>query len=420
MGRKFLWLTASAVFLIVGCTTQPKSVPTQLTAQPLTATTPIVNDTNPNQGMAVDKSVFVHFNRPMDPASLTNNTLFIPNVASTITYDSANHIAYIKPNASLTPSTTYKPTVTIGVRSIDGVNAPVGYTFLVHTRTTTDTSPPNAVLIDQGCVSPDGSISVRFSEPMNSLTINTSTFVVTGVSGSVSYDSLTHIATFTPDSPFAAGTTYQGTITTGAQDVGGVGLGANYDFSFTTCPGNQPKNFCSYTKGGYAGPGAPGQLFDTWFPVVFAEDLTIGINDGTAGPLHDARWLATSPGPENLKAYLTSPAGGPSAIFPSDETNPAATANGQLPEQVAALTLNVGFSGVGGDPVGFGHLRLTGTGTSLDGATIDDILGFANYALAGNGLPAGYTFSSLNDLITNINSSWDDCQQSDWAKAHLQ
>jgi hypothetical protein len=47
------------------------------------------------------------------------------------------------------------------------------------------------------------------------------------------------------------------------------------------------------------------------------------------------------------------------------------------------------------------------------------ILAAVNDALAGNGLLAGYTFSTLNDLVANINLSWDNCQQSDWGAAHL-
>jgi hypothetical protein len=71
-------------------------------------------------------------------------------------------------------------------------------------------------------------------------------------------------------------------------------------------------------------------------------------------------------------------------------------------------------------PAGFGDLKLKNTGTSLDGATVSTILAIANNALAGQGLPVGYSFSSLNDLITNLNESWDDCTQSSWAKEHLE
>jgi hypothetical protein len=70
---------------------------------------------------------------------------------------------------------------------------------------------------------------------MNPATINSNTFTVTSVSGSVTYDSSSDTATFTPASPgLAVNTTYTATITTGAQDQYGNGLTANFTWSFTT------------------------------------------------------------------------------------------------------------------------------------------------------------------------------------------
>jgi Bacterial Ig-like domain len=83
-------------------------------------------------------------------------------------------------------------------------------------------------------------VTVTFSEAMNPSTINGSTFslVVTsggaGVGGTVSYDSNTHVATYTPSAPLANTTGYTATVTTGARDVAGNGLASNATFSFTT------------------------------------------------------------------------------------------------------------------------------------------------------------------------------------------
>jgi hypothetical protein len=102
-----------------------------------------------------------------------------------------------------------------------------------------------------------------------------------------------------------------------------------------------------------------------------------------------------------------------------DATNPTATDSGNLAPQTVALTGSIALSGVGSDPAGFGNLVLHDTGGSLDGSTVSEILAAVNGALAGNGLPSGYTFDTLNDLVANINLSWDNCQQSDWGAAHL-
>jgi ice-binding like protein/Big-like domain-containing protein len=80
-------------------------------------------------------------------------------------------------------------------------------------------------------------ISATFSEIMNSTTLNTSTFTVTGpgttaVTGVVAYSGTT--ATFTPAATLLANTTYTATISTGAQDPIGEALPTDYVWTFTT------------------------------------------------------------------------------------------------------------------------------------------------------------------------------------------
>ncbi len=78
-------------------------------------------------------------------------------------------------------------------------------------------------------------IAIKFSEAMDPLTINASTFTLkqgsTPVSGSVVYAGTT--ATFSP-ATLTAGTTYTATITTEAKDLAGNALAANTVWSFTT------------------------------------------------------------------------------------------------------------------------------------------------------------------------------------------
>ena len=83
----------------------------------------------------------------------------------------------------------------------------------------------------------NSAISATFSMAMNPSTITASSFTVTGpggtaVAGAVTYSALT--ATFTPAAPLAYSALYTATITTGAADLGGTPLIANYVWSFTT------------------------------------------------------------------------------------------------------------------------------------------------------------------------------------------
>lgn len=77
-------------------------------------------------------------------------------------------------------------------------------------------------------------IAVVFNKPMDPASINTGSFMVAGVSGTVTYDTANMIAAFKPSPDFAVNTTYNATITVGARDISGTPLAAPFDFSFTT------------------------------------------------------------------------------------------------------------------------------------------------------------------------------------------
>jgi len=84
-------------------------------------------------------------------------------------------------------------------------------------------------------------VSATFTEAMNPLTITTGTFQLTGpggaVVGTVSYDAINFIATFTPTAPLLASSSYVAVITNGATDLTGNPLGntgAPNPWTFTT------------------------------------------------------------------------------------------------------------------------------------------------------------------------------------------
>jgi hypothetical protein len=92
-------------------------------------------------------------------------------------------------------------------------------------------APPNGAI----GVCPNTVITATFSEAMNPLTLNTTTFTVApSVTGTVAMDGTNKIATFTPSSDLALNTLYTATITTGAQDASGNPLASNFVWTFTT------------------------------------------------------------------------------------------------------------------------------------------------------------------------------------------
>jgi hypothetical protein len=82
-------------------------------------------------------------------------------------------------------------------------------------------------------------VTITFSEEMMPSTVNSSSVAVTptaggaAVAGTVSYDSPTRTATFTPLKPLDYGVGYTLAVTTGATDLAGNGLAGNYNATFT-------------------------------------------------------------------------------------------------------------------------------------------------------------------------------------------
>jgi hypothetical protein len=85
-------------------------------------------------------------------------------------------------------------------------------------------------------VTVNSKVIVTFSEAMSPMSITTSTFTLkngsTAVTGTVACSGSS--VTFTPAAVLTASTLYTGTITTGAKDMAGNAIAANYTWSFTT------------------------------------------------------------------------------------------------------------------------------------------------------------------------------------------
>ncbi len=190
--------------------------------------------------------------------------------------------------------------------------------------------------------------------------------------------------------------------------AGGAGGAART--SITQC------TYCSFTQGGWGGTphgDNVAALLAANFGTVYPSGVEVGI-PGASG----FSMLFTSS--SAVGGYL--PAGGTPGVLTADLVDPVTSPSGVFGGQVLALQINVDFSAAGlpeQSHCNLGDLHLCNTGGSLDGQTISQILAVANIVLGGGPLPAGYTVSTLNDLITHLNESFDNCHSTDWSDDHL-
>ncbi|HHT9111067.1 MAG TPA: Ig-like domain-containing protein, partial [Candidatus Brocadiaceae bacterium] len=125
-----------------------------------------------------------------------------------------------------------------GIKDLAG--NPMSADYVWSFTTEPDITPPtvistnplnNAIDVDINTV-----ITATFSEPMDETTMNTSTFTIDGVTGTVSYDPASKTATYTPSAILNYATTYTATVIKDVKDLAGNPMPSDFVWSFTTAP----------------------------------------------------------------------------------------------------------------------------------------------------------------------------------------
>ncbi|MBF0408091.1 MAG: Ig-like domain-containing protein [Candidatus Riflebacteria bacterium] len=206
----------------------------------VTSTDPVNAETN----VAVNKKIAVTFSEGMDSATINSSTFTVAGPGGTLvagTVTNVGVVAYFTPSSNLPFNSTYTATITTGAKDLAGNALGSNYTWTFSTGVAPDTTAPVVAAADPllaaTVVVTNKKLSATFSEGMDAATINSTTFVVTGpggvaVAGTVNYSGLTAI--FTPNADLAFLSTYTAKITTGAKDLAGNALAADYIWSFTT------------------------------------------------------------------------------------------------------------------------------------------------------------------------------------------
>lgn len=154
-------------------------------------------------------------------------------------------------------------------------------------------------------------VAVVFAQRMDPATINSSTFLLAGVTSNVTYDAINKIAACKPLSGFQPNFTYNATITTGAKDLKGIPLAAPFNFSFTTraTSDKSPPNIVAIN----VAAGATCVPQDQKFTVTFDEPMdsltinptTVFIDGVTGSVTYDAGSQTATLTPSALSANTT-------------------------------------------------------------------------------------------------------------------
>ncbi len=213
--------------------------------------TPTVISTTPANsatGVAINRSLTASFSEAMNPATITSSTFTVAApgntaVTGTVTYAAAGSEAVFTPSANLAANTLYSATITTGATDLTNQALANSYTWTFTTAAGPDTTRPTVVSTvpanAETGVPVNRAVSASFSEPINPLSINSTSFSLAGpgstvVAGLVSYAAIGSVATFTPTANLAPNTVYTATVTTAVADLATNTLAANYVWTFTT------------------------------------------------------------------------------------------------------------------------------------------------------------------------------------------
>jgi len=215
------------------------------TTAPVPAVPPVVSSTTPlnnAQNVPVGGAMAATFNEPLNPLTVNTASFTLQQgataVSGTVSYSGVT--AVFTPLSSLAANTAFTATITTAVTDLGGDHLATNYVWSFTTGASASLTPPmvtSTAPSNGGMNTAVGSaLAATFSEALNPLTVNTSTFTLkqggTAVPGTVTYSGVT--AVFTPASNLTPNTLYMATITTGVMDLSGNALAANYVWSFTT------------------------------------------------------------------------------------------------------------------------------------------------------------------------------------------
>jgi hypothetical protein len=426
LASNYVWTFTTAPLLI--------NVPPTVTSTiPLNAAT----------GVPLNQIVSATFSTAMNPATISSATFTLAGPGNTavfglVAYAAVGNTLTFIPAANLANSTLYTATITTGAENLAGTGLASNYVWTFTTGAAKVTTPPeivSTVPANAATIVPlNQAVSATFTEAMNPLTITTGTFQLTGpggglIGGTVSYDAINFIATFTPTSALTASTTYTATVTNGAQDTFGNPLGttgAPNPWTFTTAatPPPPPPIVLGPTISLFGGFGGGAGMTNAGTLTVINADIgttgksttMTGFYDEsvpavasvypcsyTAGAGADYGLVTTGTTPPGVAIYTAAPP--PSGACPNEGTGPATLAGttAYIAQQAAneALTAYTTLQGLpGGITLASNQLGNTTLGPGIYKSSSFYDITAGPLTLDGTTNPNGYWVFQMASYLT--------------------
>ena len=215
--------------------------PSETVAPTVTAMTPREDTT----GLGTNGRLTATFSEAMTSAGITPANFRVTDeevfISGTVSYDDMNHIAVFSPDSSLAPDTRYTATIITGIKDTSGNPLVTDFAWCFITGSSNDNSNPDVLSTIPGNSATDVALNskliVNFSKEMNSMTLTSENFSLTGpgsviIAGTVKY--LNRSAVFTPVNNLAANTGYTVMLLSNISDLSGNTLLANKTWNFST------------------------------------------------------------------------------------------------------------------------------------------------------------------------------------------
>jgi len=270
--KRTLWISSILLTaLVTGCNDSNDSNDSSA-APTVIATSPAGNA----KAAPLNHKVIATFSEAMDPTTVDKISFSVKAnddqaLSGNVSVDAESHSASFTPDSGFKASTVYTATLTTAIKSTAGsIALAKDYDWQFTSGTVTDTVAPSVTSTtpakDANGVAPNRAVTANFSEALDPATVNALTFTQSDggkVPGVVSYSD--KVATFTPNSNLADGTSYTATLTTGITDLAGNPLATkvwSFGTGSTVAQGPAPVNlrtagdFTILTKTGITNTGA--------------------------------------------------------------------------------------------------------------------------------------------------------------------